>query len=219
MDRGLQRRADLNNETVVRLLSAAEELFAEFGHESVSLRQLTARAGVNVASVNYYFGSKEALTEAVFEEIARKANAYRRETLDRLSGPVSDQQAHLKELIGAFVEPYLGEGNEVSGRLLARFFLQHRLQPTKGTQWITDTYHNPIAKEYIAELSRVCPHIKGDEIFWRYLFMVNTLVISSAETTSYQRLAILSDGALSNPSNAERKEALVRFLVSAFLSA
>jgi AcrR family transcriptional regulator len=218
MDKGLQRRADLNNETVVRLMNAAVELFAEFGHENVSLRQLTSLAGVNVASVNYYFGSKEALTEAVFESLAQKANAYRHEALERAQGPIEDPRAFLETLIGAFVDPYLGEGSEVSGRLLARFFLRHRLHPTAGTQWITETYHNPIATEYIAAIARACPHIEKNEIFWRYIFMVNTLIVSSADVTSFDRLAVLSEGALSNTTNAERRAALIRYFVSAFLS-
>lgn len=217
MDRGLQRRNDLKNETVERLLSAAVELFAEFGHENVSLRQLTARAGMNVASVNYYFGSKEALTEAVFESLAVKANTWRHAALERARGPVADAASYLEQLIGGFVDPYVGEGNEISGRLLARFFLRHRLHPTKGTQWITQQYYNPIAKDYISAIARACPHIDRNEITWRYMFMVNTLIVSSADVTSFDRLAVLSEGALTDTTNAERRDAIIRYFVSAFL--
>ena len=48
-----------------RILDAAEELFAEQGFSS-SLRNITSSAGVNLAAVNYHFGSKETLIEELF---------------------------------------------------------------------------------------------------------------------------------------------------------
>src|SRR2546426_8998176 len=54
------------HETRTRILDAAEELFMQHGIEGASMRMLTAKAGVNLAAVNYHFGSKHALIEAVF---------------------------------------------------------------------------------------------------------------------------------------------------------
>src|SRR5690554_844721 len=48
-----------------KILNAAEALFAEHGFEQTSLRQITTEAEVNLASVNYHFGSKKALIQAV----------------------------------------------------------------------------------------------------------------------------------------------------------
>ncbi|WP_143296580.1 helix-turn-helix domain-containing protein, partial [Burkholderia pseudomallei] len=47
--------------TKARILDAAEDLFIEHGFEAMSMRQITSRAAVNLAAVNYHFGSKEAL--------------------------------------------------------------------------------------------------------------------------------------------------------------
>lgn len=49
------------------LMDTAERLFAERGFEAVSVRELAAEAGVNLAMVSYYFGSKEGLFEAIIE--------------------------------------------------------------------------------------------------------------------------------------------------------
>ncbi len=49
-----------------RILGAAEELFAQYGFSGTSLRQVTSRADVNIAAVNYHFGSKENLVNEVF---------------------------------------------------------------------------------------------------------------------------------------------------------
>jgi len=55
-----------HSETVDRILDAAEILFAEKGFSETSLRMITSKAGVNLAAVNYHFGSKNALIQAVF---------------------------------------------------------------------------------------------------------------------------------------------------------
>jgi len=56
----------VQTDTVDRILDAAEELFAERGFSETSLRMITSKAKVNLAAVNYHFGSKNALIHAVF---------------------------------------------------------------------------------------------------------------------------------------------------------
>lgn len=50
-----------------QIINAAIDLFAQKGFEGTSIRDLASSAGVNVAMVNYYFGSKEKLFEALLE--------------------------------------------------------------------------------------------------------------------------------------------------------
>ena len=57
---------ELRGSTKDRILDAAEGLFAQQGFSATSLRAITAQAGVNLAAVNYHFGSKDGLLEAVF---------------------------------------------------------------------------------------------------------------------------------------------------------
>ena len=49
------------------ILDAAERVFAEYGYEGASTRQISGEAGVNMAMLNYYFGSKEGVFLAIFE--------------------------------------------------------------------------------------------------------------------------------------------------------
>src|SRR5512145_2902278 len=72
------------HETRTRILDAAEELFMQHGFEGASMRMLTARAGVNLAAINYHFGSKDALIEAVFRRRLDVMNAERIAQLERL---------------------------------------------------------------------------------------------------------------------------------------
>lgn len=51
------------SDTKTRILDAAEKLFAERGFSETSLRLITSKAEVNLASVNYHFGSKKELID------------------------------------------------------------------------------------------------------------------------------------------------------------
>ena len=58
-------------DTATRILDVAERLFVEHGFEATSLRMITQQAEVNLAAVNYHFGSKDALFESVLAAIAQ----------------------------------------------------------------------------------------------------------------------------------------------------
>jgi AcrR family transcriptional regulator len=51
----------------VQIMEAAEKLFAEKGFEGTSVRDVAKEAGVNLAMISYYFGSKEKLMESLFK--------------------------------------------------------------------------------------------------------------------------------------------------------
>ena len=82
------------------ILDVAMQLFAEKGFEGSSIRDLAARAGVNVAMVNYYFGSKEKLFESM---VAQKAS-YTRGVLDEI---VKNTTLSDIEKIDAVIDTYV----------------------------------------------------------------------------------------------------------------
>jgi len=96
-------------DTKTRILNAAERLFARDGFHSTSLRTLTSLAEVNLAAVNYHYGSKEALLKAVFERRLLPLNEVRKEKLEAVL--TAAEQTGLRpaavELLRAFIEPTL----------------------------------------------------------------------------------------------------------------
>ncbi len=86
-------------DTKEKILDAAEELFADRGFASTSLREITTEADVNLAAVNYHFGSKLDLLRAVFARRIGPVNAERLERLDALEDP------DVEEVLRAFVAP------------------------------------------------------------------------------------------------------------------
>jgi hypothetical protein len=61
------------NDKQLHILYTAEELFANKGYNGTSVRDIAQEAGVNLAMISYYFGSKEKLLETIFEERSEKS--------------------------------------------------------------------------------------------------------------------------------------------------
>src|SRR5215510_5323113 len=78
------REARLAPATKERILDSAEALFMEHGFEATSLRAITAAAGVNLAAVNYHFGTKEELFQTVLTRRLDPMNQERVDLLTRL---------------------------------------------------------------------------------------------------------------------------------------
>jgi len=88
------------------IISTAIELFAERGFEGTSIRDLAAKADVNIAMVNYYFGSKDKLFEAM---VVQKAS-YMREKLEEIANDKSKSEIEkMDTVIEAYVNRILSQ--------------------------------------------------------------------------------------------------------------
>lgn len=97
--------------TALRLLLAAERLFAEEGIDAVSTRRISAAAGQrNNSALQYHFASKEMLVEAILEFRQTPINQRRLELLDRLQhrGLGHDVQALVEAMVLPFAELLAG---------------------------------------------------------------------------------------------------------------
>ncbi len=89
------------------LLDCAEKLFAQEGFHHTSMRVLTEQAGVNLASVNYHFGSKENLLYAVIERRLKPLNKKRLRGLEVVmrNAAASGVLPAVNDLLLAFLQP------------------------------------------------------------------------------------------------------------------
>ena len=99
-------------DTKETILDSAEQLFAEQGFAPTSLRAITARAGVNLAAVNYHFGSKADLSREV---LARRLEPLNRERLRLLDACEATGKPPLEGIVAAFVAPALNLNREAEG--------------------------------------------------------------------------------------------------------
>jgi AcrR family transcriptional regulator len=136
-----------------RLIQAAGELFAERGFRGAAVREICARAGANVAAVNYHFGGKEALYRAVLlgsHQVLRDA-----EPIPRLED-APDPEAALRAWIRYFLRLVLlrRPAHSYAGRLIAR-----ELQaPTEALGELVKLVMRPVR----IELERILAALLGD---------------------------------------------------------
>lgn len=107
-----------------RLLKAAREVFAERGVKEARVRDICAKAGANVAAVNYYFGGKEKLFMAVLADYMQAAHS--RFPIDMDLDPGAPAVARLKAYVRSLLYKFLGDGDplyEKLGMLLTAEFL------------------------------------------------------------------------------------------------
>ncbi|QNK01133.1 TetR/AcrR family transcriptional regulator [Dyella telluris] len=150
--------------TKERILGAAEELFARHGFEGASLRQLTAAAGVNLAAVNYHFGSKDRLIEEVFRRRLDQLNGRRMAALQKISG---EPGTTIEDVLAAFIVPALELSHDGNGslfmRVLARAFAEHDDTLRK---FLSDNYGH-VMRQFTAEFARLLPQLSKEELYWR----------------------------------------------------
>ena len=175
------------HETRTRILDAAEELFMQQGFGGTSMRLLTSKAGVNLAAVNYHFGSKDALIEAVFRRRLDPMNIARIAALEALEASgTPDADAIIRAFVGAslrMLEDAKGGRNFI--RLLGRTYTE----PAKGIRHLIGQMYAPTMQRYKAALERALPQMPREELVWRMHFMFGTLAYTLAATDTVQLIA------------------------------
>jgi AcrR family transcriptional regulator len=171
-----------------RILDSAEALFALHGFVGASLRQVTAAANVNLAAVNYHFGSKENLINEVFR---RRLDVLNSERLRALAAAESNGGHCLEDVLAAFVEPALAVAQDEHGgggfvRVLARAYAEHNEQLRK---FLHDNY-SPTLKRFAAAFARLLPHLDKQELYWRLDIISGALTYAMADFGMIKRRGI-----------------------------
>lgn len=179
-----------NASTKERILAAAEQLFAESGIASTSLRAITARANVNLAAVNYHFGSKDALTEAVYERRLAPLNQARLRNLDRLETAADGRPLAVERIVDAFILPILDlGGNEApEAMIFTKLLAQTYNEAAPYVHRLMANEHQQVMRRYKAALASALPELSIANVCWRLHFMAMTLHQVIANTNYLQWL-------------------------------
>jgi AcrR family transcriptional regulator len=179
------------HETRTRILDAAEELFMLHGFEATSMRRLTSKAGVNLAAVNYHFGSKDALIEAVFRRRLDPMNAARIAELERMEAEAGGAPLAPEAIIRAFVRPGLRliEDAKGGGRNFIRLLGRAYTEPSKAVRSLIGSLYVPAMERFKAAFERALPQLPREELVWRMHFMFGTLAYTLAATDTVQLIA------------------------------
>jgi AcrR family transcriptional regulator len=173
------------------ILAAAERLYADRGFGDVTLRDIVAAADVNLAAVNYHFGSKD---ELIAELFVTRSLALNRERLRELKaaeekgGGTADISDVLRALVGPTLRGCLGPDNQRS--VAARFMIRVSIESVPAIRRIRNREIDHLRK-FIAAMRRSLPGHGDVELYWGLHF---ALAMAQQTVRDSERLTKLSDG-------------------------
>ncbi|WP_299076936.1 TetR/AcrR family transcriptional regulator [uncultured Ruegeria sp.] len=141
-------------QTKARILDAAESIFAERGFEGASIRDIAAKAGVQIGLVHHHGGGKE---ELFYRTVARRANALALRRIEALEMVKAKGALSLRAILDCFIRPYVmlaqtgGPGWLAYGRLVAHVSVDPRWRD------IAAECFDPTAHRFIAEIAALYP--------------------------------------------------------------
>ncbi|WP_178130974.1 TetR/AcrR family transcriptional regulator [Reyranella sp. CPCC 100927] len=205
------RNTKAGEPTRLRILDAAERLFAENGIDGTSLRGIMAAAKVSISQINYHFGTKEALLHAIFVRRAVPQIQARLKLLDDVRGVPPEQR--LEELVRTYFAPIewfvAGDRESVDFvRILARI----GLDPSDAGRSMLSEFYDDFQHQVIDELQGLLPEVAEADIYWRWHCMLAILLYSM---TYVSRLRDVSGGRYDIRHGNEFFEHVIPFLVTA----
>ncbi|MBL8511272.1 MAG: TetR family transcriptional regulator [Betaproteobacteria bacterium] len=178
-------------DTKSRILDAAEELFMEHGFEATSLRLITTAAGVNLAAVNYHFGSKEELFQAVLTRRLDPMNQDRLRLLTNYEARADITPLTCEKIISAMFIPALKLARDPSqgGKNFLRLLGRAYADPAPFIrEFLSSQYADMIAR-FRAAFTRALPHVPREELSWRLHFVMGALSYTLAGTDALKMIA------------------------------
>lgn len=174
--------------TKEKILNVAEGLFAEYGFNDTSLRTITGRANVNLASVNYHFGDKKTLVRAVLDRYLEALMPSIKTSLVELN---TRDNYTMDEVFESLRLP-LATLNEVrpNGTALFMLLLGRGYTDVQGhLRWFITTRYAEVLKLFTASIMKANPELTEELLFWRLHFTLGTCVFTMASSQALLELA------------------------------
>ena len=174
-----------------RIIEAAEDLFGQHGFPRASLRRITEKARVNLASVNYHFSSKEDLYKQIMLRHLRPINEERITLLAQAEQLAGDQPLPLRAILDTFIRPLLRRAadNILGGKPLLRLISRDLTDPQPFMREELAREFEPLIARYTQVLSQTLPGLPSPELFWRMQFTVGALLYTAAHQHEFERLS------------------------------
>ncbi|PJK08100.1 TetR family transcriptional regulator [Lysobacteraceae bacterium NML120232] len=190
-----------------RILNAAEALFAEQGFSATSLREVTSRADVNIAAVNYHFGSKENLVNEVFR---RRMDEMSDARLALLETAKTENPGQIDAILRAFIIPALGVSTERGGVAFIRVIARAYAEKNDGLRAFLSTRYGHVLREFALALAPCLPALSKEQLYWRLDFVIGALTYAMADFGVIKRPSGISEAA----HRARATDELIAFAVA-----
>jgi AcrR family transcriptional regulator len=203
-------------DTRERILDTAEGLFMANGYEGTSMRMITGAASVNLAAVNYHFGSKEILMQEVFRRRLDWLNAERLRVLDDLERKAGGKPLKPSQIVDAFFGTLLRMAQDESrgGRVFLRLLGRTLTEPSNFIRAFLADEYKQVINRYKEALFRALPDVPKAEIVWRFHFMLGATSYAIAGTDA---LRLVTDWQIEDADATDRLDRLLPRLMSFLL--
>ena len=174
----MNENGQAQSDTKQRILDAAEYLFAHDGYRGTSLRAITGRAKVNLAAVNYHFGSKEALLEEVIMRRLLPLNRIRKERIEEVrdNARKKGRKPDIKAVLLAFIEPtLLFKESCPEAENFVTFIGRSITDPDDTVRQVFHRFIKPLFHLLFETACEALPEHPKDQVFWRLHFTLGSL--------------------------------------------
>lgn len=163
-------------DTKTRILDAAESLFVSGGFDSMSMRQITSAAGVNLAAVNYHFGTKDALIHAVLARKLDPLDAQRRAMLDAFEANYAAQLNCEHVLVALFLPAVRIFRSDAPGADRFLHFLGRAYtDPSPVVRDFIQTHYIETLGRFFFAFQRTLPELSREDLGFRLNFAMGAL--------------------------------------------
>jgi AcrR family transcriptional regulator len=199
----------INTDTRARILDVAEREFMAHGYEGTSMRMITSVAEVNLAAVNYHFGSKEGLLREVFHRRLAWLNGERLAALDALEQQANGAPLKPSQVLEAFFGTLLriGEDEALGGMTFLRLLGRTLTDPSEFIRTFFAKQYSEVIERYKLALFRAVPDVPRAEIVWRLHFMLGAMSYAIAGTDILHVITGLEIGDISGQDEDGKSEA------------
>lgn len=178
-------------DTARSILDAAEELFSERGFAETSLRNITTKADVNLAAVNYHFGSKKSLIQAVFARFLNPFVIELDKALTAFEQAHGDTPADLMSLLQLLSETALKSGADKPQRLniFMRLLGLAYSQGQGHLRRFLRLEYGHVFRRYSDLLTQATPELSDADRFWRVHFMLGATMFTMSGVDTLTAMA------------------------------
>ncbi|MBL8436721.1 MAG: TetR family transcriptional regulator [Zoogloeaceae bacterium] len=184
----MSRPPKAGSDTRSRILDAAERLVIQHGYAATSVRMITREAGVPVALVNYHFGSKQGLMEAIYARALDRPDEPRVGYLDRLEAQADGAPLAVEVLVDAFISTALRltRRENLSGTVFKQLIGQAFYEPGNGGEAFFPAEYQDTIERYKRAFLLALPELSEEDVLWRMYFFVGIVAYVMAGKDALQ---------------------------------
>lgn len=215
MNTPLRTESSVSDKTRQRILRAAGKIFARGGYRAMTLREVTREAKVNLAAVNYHFGSKTNLMRALIRQRFEPINQERLKLLDELVATHAPDPVPLDLIYDALFRPLFAgvESAPINDSTFMQIIGRALTEPADCMRSLHKEFFAELSQRFIREIKRSCPDLSEEDLHYRFFLSISTMIGSVIEQI---RLETISGGKLDGTNLDRILQELTAFVVAGF---